>query len=130
MEILIKRLRSEATLPVYADAAGPGIGLYAAEAVTVAPGECVRIATGVAMAMPIGHIGLICSQRSLAINDPLQVTTDVLDSGYRDEVVVEVTNNGSETREFAAGELVAQLLVQQVHRAHLIEAEDLSGAAE
>ena len=44
--------------------------------------------------------------------------------------MIEIVNNGAETHKFHAGDQVAQLLVQEVHRAHLIEAEDLSEAAD
>ncbi|MBP6881641.1 MAG: dUTP diphosphatase [Candidatus Pacebacteria bacterium] len=126
MEILIKRLEEKAKLPAYSHEAGPGIDLYALNTVIIEPGAKVRVQTGIAMAMPVGYIGLIWNEQPMVINSSLKVTRGMVDSGYRDEIVVELTNVGAETHTINAGETVAQVLVQQIHLAHLIEAEDLS----
>lgn len=62
----------------------------------------------------------------MIIDSSLKVTRGMVDSGYREEIVVELLNTGAETHTINAGEVIAQVLVQQVHLAHLIEAEDLS----
>jgi dUTP pyrophosphatase len=80
------------------------------------------------MAMPVGYIGVIWSHDTMVIDNPIKVTTGIIDSGYRDEIIVELTNTGSESIVINAGEIMAQLLVQHVHHAHLIEAEDLSSS--
>lgn len=129
MEILIKRLHEDAKLPAYGREAGPGIDLSSLHEVVIEPGAKARVSTGIAMAMPVGYVGLIWSQDTMTISDPLKVTQGIVDSGYREEIIVELTNTSGATRTIAAGEVIAQLLVQQVHRAHLIEAEDVSGSA-
>lgn len=127
MEILIKRLDDNAKLPAYGREVGPGIDLSSLHEVTLEPGASVQVSTGIAVAMPVGYIGFIWSQTPMTINDPIKVTESIVDSGYRDEVIIELTNTSGEARTIAAGEVIAQLLVQQIHRAHLIEAEDVSG---
>lgn len=127
MEILIKRLHEDAKLPTYGREAGPGIELFSLHEVTLEPGAKVKVSTGIALAMPVGYVGSVWSQNTMTINDPIKVTRSILDSGYRGELFVELTNKSEETHTIAAGAFVAQLLVQQVHRAHLIEAEDVSG---
>ncbi len=126
MEILIKRLDENAKLPAYGHEAGPGVDLYALNTVIVEPGAKVRIQTGVAMAVPVGYIGLIWGQNPMTINNSLKVTSGMVDSGYRDEIVIEITNAGAESHTINDGDVIAQIIVQQVHLAHLIEAEDLS----
>lgn len=130
MEILIKRLAEQAKLPVYSREAGPGMDLYALDEVTIEPKARAVISTGVAMAMPVGYIGSIADVQGMAADEALKVTPRMVDSGYREEVTVVLTNTGDVPRTIAAGEKVAQLLVQEVHHAKLIEAEDLSGRAE
>ncbi len=129
MEILIKRLSEQAKLPVYGREAGPGIDLFSLDEVIIAPMETVQVPTGVAMAIPVGYVALIWNQQSEVINATTKVTAGLIDSGHRGEIVVEVTNLGQESLTIASGERVAQLLVQKVHHAHLIEAEDLSDSA-
>jgi dUTP pyrophosphatase len=116
MEILIKRLEEKAKLPAYSHEAGPGIDLYALNTVIIEPGARVRV----------GYVGLVWSQQPMIIDSSLKVTRGMVDSGYREEIVVELLNTGAETHTINAGEVIAQVLVQQVHLAHLIEAEDLS----
>ena len=81
-----------------------------------------------AVAIPVGYIGWVKDPRSMAIGHTLSVTAALVDSSFREEIVIEVVNNSSETKVFAPGEVVAQLLVQKVEQANLIEAEDLSHA--
>lgn len=128
MEILIKRLTEQARLPEYSRPASPGIDLYSQFEVPVEPGAKVAISTGVAVAIPVGYIGWIKDPQSMAIGHTVSVTAALVDSNYRDEIVLEVINHSSETKVFAAGEVAAQLLVQKVERANIIEAEDLSHA--
>jgi len=128
MEILIKRLTEQAKLPQYNRPASSGVDLYSQFEVPVEPGAKVAISTGIAVAIPVGYIGWVKDAHSMAIGHTLSVTAALVDSSYRDEVVVEVTNNSSETKVFAPGETCAQLIVQRVHRANVIEAEDLSHA--
>lgn len=129
MEILIKRTDANAKLPEYGSAAGPGIDLYALNGVTLNPGQTTVVATGVAFAMPVGYIGLIRSQHSLMLHEPVKVTPDQVNSSCRGEISIELTNTGDAPVEIGAGDQIAQLLVLETHRAHLIEAEDLSGEA-
>lgn len=130
MEILIKRLNPNAKLPVYGREAGPGIDLCTIENVTILPGEKRVLSTGISMAMPVGYIGVICGSNGMVVGDSNRVTTSVLDSGYREEIKIEITNDGSETCIFRTDEKIAQLLVHKVEHSRLIEVEDLDGGEE
>ncbi len=130
MEILIKRLNPNAKLPVYGREAGPGIDLYTIEDVTIPPGEKKVLSTGISMAMPVGYIGVICGSYGMVVGDSSRVTTSVLDSGYREEIKIEITNNGSEACIFRTDEKIAQILVHKVEHSRLIEVEDLDGGEE
>ncbi|MFT7645200.1 MAG: dUTP pyrophosphatase [Candidatus Paceibacteria bacterium] len=127
MEILIKRINDDAKLPAYKQEVGPGIELYAFGEVIIEPGEKVLVSTGIAIAMPVGYVGLVWNQNNMILDQDIRVTATIIDSGYRDEVKVELFNAGTENRTIADAEVVAQLLVQSVSHARLIEAEDLSG---
>ena len=130
MEILIKRLNPNAKLPVYGREAGPGIDLYTIEDVTIPPGEKKVLSTGISMAMPVGYIGVICGSYGMVVGDSSRVTASVLDSGYREEIKIEITNNGSESCIFRTDEKIAQILVHKVEHSRLIEVEDLDGGEE
>jgi dUTP pyrophosphatase len=59
MELSFKRLRSEASLPAAQHPGDAGLDLRSAVDVVVGPGERVMIPTGVAVAIPDGHAGLV-----------------------------------------------------------------------
>ena len=125
MEILIKRINENAKLPAYGREAGPGIDLYIDKDVSIEPGAKAVLSAGVIIAMPVGYVGYICGSNCVNINDCVRVTMSVLDSGYREEILVEITNTGANAQTFLAGEKIAQILVHQIVRSQLIEVEDL-----
>lgn len=126
MEILVKRLHEATVLPAYEREAGSGIDLYAVKEVVVEPGSRVSISTGIAVAFPIGYIGIVANQYGFLDTEMIRITEGTIDSGYRQEVFVEVTNAGQYPYTFAQGSKVAQIIIQKVERASLIESEDLS----
>ena len=125
MEILIKRLDEQAKLPVYGSQAGPGIDIFALGEVTIGSGEKKVVSTGIVLAVPVGYIAYTWNQKSVSTKQEIKVTTEGIDSGYREEVRVELSNIGSEPKTIMAGERIAQLLVHKIHQVTLIEAEDL-----
>ena len=129
MEILIKRLSEQAVLPVYSSEAGPEIDVHSLGEVTIEPGAKIVVSTGIAIAMPIGYVGLLWNKSGMSVNDAVKVTSGIIDSGYRAEILIEMENAGDEPRAIGAGEKIAQLLIQKVERANLIEAEDLSSSS-
>jgi dUTP pyrophosphatase len=130
MEILIKRLREDVKLPTYTHVTDPGISLFAGETVTLASGERKLIGTGIAMAIPIGYVGLIWHKDGVPNLSDVTIKAMVVDSGFRKELVIKVKNHSDETIEIPAGACIAQMLIQKIEQPRLIEAEDLSEAAE
>lgn len=126
MEILIKRLNDSAVLPHYGSEASSGIDLFSAVAVTVEPGQTSAVATGIAIAIPVGYVGVISDNECCILDVEARAQTSIVDSGYRKEIVIEVKNNSHETKQISIGDKVAEMLVHKVERPKLIEAEDLS----
>jgi dUTP pyrophosphatase len=120
MEILkIKKLRDNAVVPKRATAGSAGMDLYACidEAVTVMPHECVKIPTGIAIALPSPLYGAFIFARSgLSINHGLAPANcvGVVDSDYRGEVIVGLVNQFNEPYTVEPGERVAQMVIMPV----------------
>ena len=127
IELAVRRLRPDAVLPAYAHAGDAGLDLTAVEAVRLGPGERAAVPTGLAVAIPDGWVGLVHPRSGLARRHGLTVAnaTGTIDAGYRGEVQVLLVNLGSDPVEVAAGERVAQLLLQEVGRARVVEVEGL-----
>jgi len=105
------------TLPRYGSADAAGADLTASEAVTLAPGERAAVATGIHLAIPPGHVGLVWPRSGLAVKHGIDTLAGVIDSDYRGEVRVVLVNHGREPFTIAPGDRIAQLLVQRVERA-------------
>ncbi|MHB0868012.1 MAG: dUTP diphosphatase [Chloroflexota bacterium] len=126
VRIAAKRVRAGARLPQYATAGAAGLDLYAClEASTeIAPGSIVLLPTGMAFAIPAGHVGLVRDRSSLAVVG-LHTVAGVIDSDYRGELLVAIHNAGAQTRTVHAGDRVAQMLIIPCPQAEVVEAEDL-----
>ena len=68
IDMKIKKLNENATVPTYGSACAAGADLYACESspVTIEAGQTVLIHTGIAMAIPQGYVGLIYARSGLA----------------------------------------------------------------
>ena len=57
--IRIKRIDKELPIPVRAHTGDAGVDLYSTETCVIHPGERALIGTGIAIALPLGTVGLI-----------------------------------------------------------------------
>ena len=117
IELKIRRLRDEATLPQPAYAGDAGLDLAASERVELAPGERTVVPTGLAVAIPEGYAGFVQPRSGLAARHGLAVVNSpgLIDAGYRGEIQVVLLNTDRE-RSFVAeaGDRIAQLVVLPV----------------
>ena len=132
VQISIKRLDPELPLPSYAHPGDAGADLYSAVDLTLDPGERALVPTGVALALPEGHVGLVHPRSGLAAKHGISVVNapGTIDAGYRGEVKVCLVN--TDPREpFAVrrGDRIAQLVIQRFETAAFVEAEDLPESA-
>ena len=122
------RLAEGARPPSRAHVDDAGYDLHSAEAVTIGPGERASVGTGVAVAIPAGHAGLVVPRSGLAARHGIGVVNapGLIDSGYRGELAVLLLNTDRRARfEFAAGDRIAQLVVVPVAAPELEELEAL-----
>ncbi len=130
MKVTIKvaRLRPNAALPRYAHS-GPfgdlAADLYAAEAVSLAAGETRAVGTGLAFEFPTEYGALVQDRSGLALKG-ICTLAGVIDSGYRGELKVVMTNLGSTPFEISPGDRIAQLRIVSRIEAEFYEAESLS----
>jgi dUTP pyrophosphatase len=129
MNLEIKKLRANATLPKYAHPGDAGMDVFICEHVTIQPGERVAVPTGFAMKVPEGHVALVWDKSGRALKDGLTVLGGVIDSGYRGEVKVILLNTSEKPVALGSCEKVAQILIQPVISPTLVEVEELDGSA-
>ena len=114
-------------LPVYATDGAAGMDVVAAEALTLAPGARAAVATGFAIAIPLGHEVQVRPRSGLALKYGITClnTPGTIDSDYRGEVKVILANLGAEPFDVARGDRIAQLVPAIVLRATLDEVATL-----
>jgi dUTP pyrophosphatase len=125
----VKRLEKAATLPSRAYDGDAGLDLYASHAARLEPGTRASVGTGIAVAIPQGHAGLVLPRSGLALRHGIALVNapGLIDAGYRGEVRVLLLNTDpSEAFEVAAGERIAQLLVVAFAALEAVEVAELS----
>ena len=114
MTLQVARVAPGAVLPTRAYAGDGGLDLYASHAARIGAGERASIGTGIAVAIPAGHAGLVLPRSGLALRHGIALVNapGLIDAGYRGEVRVLLLNTDRESAfEVAAGDRIAQLLV-------------------
>ena len=120
-------VRSRFGLPVVVVAPVVSFAPAAATAVTLAPAGRQLVPTGLRVAIPDGYAGLVLPRSGLALRTGVTVLNapGLIDSGYRGEIGVLLVNHGAEAVTIGRGERIAQLVIQPVARASLVEVREL-----
>ena len=129
IELQVRRLRDDATLPAQAYAGDAGLDLAACGRHEVGPGERAVIPTGLALEIPEGYGGFVLPRSGLAAKHGITLLNapGLIDAGYRGEVRVVFHNTDAEqTFVVEPGMRIAQLVVLPVPEITLLEQEELA----
>lgn len=124
----VRRLDPDLPMPRYAKPGDAGLDLHARVRKVLPPGTRTLMPTGIAVAIPDGHVGLVHPRSGLAVSRGLSIINapGTIDAGYRGEILVPLINlDPSATIRLERGDRVAQLLLQRVEHAELVEVEEL-----
>jgi dUTP pyrophosphatase len=131
VEVLIQRLDKDLPMPKYAKAGDAGIDLYSRIDFTLAPGGRSLIPTGIAIALPPGFVALVHPRSGLALKHGISMvnTPGTIDAGYRGEIqVILINHDRNEAASFKRGDRIAQMVIQKVEAAQLLEVTELPGS--
>ncbi len=128
--IRFRRMTPDAVTPTYAHDGDAGMDLCATRDVTLRPGESAMVGSGIAIQLPRGFAGFVHARSGLGSKGlVIKHSTGVIDSGYRDEIKLVLFNNNPITSDrvfhVKKGDRVAQLVIQHVACATMVEAESL-----
>jgi dUTP pyrophosphatase len=118
-------------VPAYAHPGDAGADLHAAASLVLAPGERATVGTGVAIALPEGHVAFVVPRSGLAFKHGITIVNapGTVDAGYRGEIKVALLNTDRrESYAIEAGDRIAQLVVMPVSRARFVEVDELPGS--
>lgn len=140
IEVALEICREGVKVPRYANFNDSGMDVCAAEDVRIAPGETVVVPTGLKFAIPEGYEIQVRPRSGISLKTPLRVSNSpgTIDSGYRDELGVIITNtsipgstisdevytletrgNKSGVYQIRRGDRIAQLVLQEVPKMKL-----------
>jgi dUTP pyrophosphatase len=124
VRLKVKKIHPDAKLPLFQHPGDAGMDLFSAVDDVLEAGEVQAIPTGVKMAIPEGHVGLIWDKSGISLQGVHRLA-GVVDAGYRGEVKVVMANLGKKPYSIKKGMKIAQLLIQPVLTVEVVEAEDL-----
>lgn len=108
-------------LPSYATPGSAGMDVYAClqKKIVIDPGKTVLIPTGFMIELPEGYEAQIRPRSGLAINRDIGILNSpgTIDSDYRGEVKILLTNFGDSPFEVNDGDRIAQMVVARYSRA-------------
>ena len=124
MELKVKRIHPDAKLPVYGHPGDAGLDLFSVADRDLAPGEVFAVPTGVQVAVPPGHVGLVWDKSGISLKGVHRLA-GVIDAGYRGEIQVVMINLGGTPFAIRKGMKIAQMLVQPVTSVTVVESDAL-----
>lgn len=125
MTLKIKKLVKDAKIPKYSHEGDAAFDLYTCKETILPPMQRVLVSTGISMAIPTGHVGLIWDRSGHAAKAGLTTMGGVIDSNYRGEVKVIIFNTTNESYKIKKGERIAQMIIQKFHPKKIIEVKEL-----
>ncbi|KAI0017650.1 dUTP pyrophosphatase [Xylariomycetidae sp. FL0641] len=123
--LMIKKLSEHAKLPTRGSAFAAGYDLYAAKATTVPARGKALVDTDIAIAVPAGTYGRIAPRSGLAAKHFIDTGAGVIDADYRGQVKVLLFNHNEADFAVAAGDRVAQLVVERIYTPEVVEVQEL-----
>lgn len=135
MNIKVKKVHSNAVMPVFAHSTDTGFDLFTVEDTIINPNEKAIVKTGLVFDLPQGW-GIQVRNKSgitvkgvpnkLGENADITVYIGTIDSAYRGEVGVMVKNESKEIIMIPTGTKLAQGVLERVYQCTFEEVEEVS----
>lgn len=132
IDVQIQILDTELEIPRYAKDGDAGVDLRSTKKLILEPGQRALVKTGIAIALPVGYVGLVHPRSGLAVKHGITVVNapGTIDSGYRGEIMVCLLNTDrSESFSIERGDRIAQLIIQKYEHANFRQVEELEISA-
>jgi dUTP pyrophosphatase len=126
LQINVKKLSENATIPTQGTSFAAGYDLYAAEDAVVVCGTRKLIKTNVSMEITPGYYGRIAPRSGLAYKNGIDVLAGVIDSDYRGDIGV-ILYNTDKNIDFTVkkGDRIAQIIFEACYIATLNNVDNL-----
>lgn len=113
MNLPVQLIHQDAKLPTRSYAGDAGLDIYCIENKALEPNQPAIIKTGIKLAIPNGHVGLVWDRGSMG-KAGIKTLGGVIDSGFRGELTIHLANTTKKIYNIKKGEKIAQLLIQKI----------------
>lgn len=125
LKLFVQKLSPNAVLPTRGTPQAAGYDLSSAhDTVVPARGKAI-VKTDLSMKVPEGTYGRIAPRSGLAWKHHIDVGAGVIDADYRGAVGVVLFNHGDKDLVIAQGDRIAQLVLEKIAIAEVVEVESL-----
>ena len=125
VKVQVQKIDPSAKLPLYSHEGDAGMDFFSFEDARLMPGEKILVSTGIKVAIPEGFAGFVWDKSGIASKNHIKTMAGVIDATYRGEIKIVLTNLGKEPYEIKKGEKVAQMIINPVASAQVVEVDDL-----
>jgi dUTP pyrophosphatase len=141
VELKVKKLHKDAIMPRYQSDGAACVDLHAifepigpnvfVDSVMLLPNESRIIRTGLAFEVPRGYVMLIFSRSGHGFKNDVRLSNcvGVIDSDYRGEVQIKLSNDGGDHFTINNDDRIAQAMLVKLPWVELIEVDELSETA-
>lgn len=123
--VKIKKIDSEAKIPIHASEQAVGFDLYSLKDAILEPGKTAMIPTGIALEIPHGYYVRIEDRSGMAIKG-IHKVAGIIDADYRGEIKVVLINTTDKEYRIEKHDRVAQGIMTPVFQASFEETSELS----
>lgn len=122
----MKRLEKSVSLPSIAKKGDAGFDLQCNETIELLPGERKTVSTGLQIAVPENHVGIIKDRGSVSLQKGLHCLAGVFDTGYRGEWKIVMANLGKEKVTLEKGMRFCQAIILPLAPVTVVEVKELN----
>ena len=125
---IINEILKDIVTPVYASSGDAGMDIRASEDIVIKPHETKLVSTGIKIAIPAGYEIQIRPRSGMSLKTNLRIANSpgTIDSGYRDELKIIVTNiSVNEDLIINKNDRIAQIVLCKYEKISFKEVEDI-----
>ena len=125
VKVKIKKIHSDAKIPIYATEGSAAFDLYSVEERVIQPEETAKISTGVCLEIEQGYCWQFWGRSGLEAKG-IQRRGGLGDSDYRGEFIVILHNTTKEPYKIEKGDRIVQIAIVPIVQADFDEVAELS----
>lgn len=127
--VYIEKMSDDIITPVYASDGDAGMDIRVNEDIVIKPHETKLVSTGIKVAIPFGYEIQVRPRSGMSLKTNLRIANSpgTIDSGYRDELKIIVTNiSMNEDLIINKNDRIAQIVLCKYEKISFCEVEDIT----